>query len=383
MKKGIGIILALMVMFSSGVLLGRGIIKKNGSYKESTEQTSNIEATELTYAENEEETEEPTEDNIDEIKISLAGDVLLDGHIRNYIHKDGYDYPWHYVKKYFQNDDITIVNLETSITRGGDKWADKQFNFRSDPQNVDAMKRNGIDVVSLANNHSLDYGYKGLKDTLKYLKEGDINSVGAGVDRQEAMKSVIIQIGNTKVGILGFSRVVPDVGWWATNNRAGLVGAYDGQLKNALKTIEELKKEVDIVVVSVHWGKELQEKPREQEITAAKKMIDSGADIIAGHHPHILQGIDIYNGRPIFYSLGNFVFGTKSELTANTMIAQLIYKDKILENIQIIPLNIVKNRPEGVDEQQSREKLNYLRELSKDFDTVIDKDGNIMIEVYE
>lgn len=391
MKRILGIILILIVL-----IFGKGIISENTRVELSTgieeiemEVGEEVEADKLLETVQVEETEteiaieEPIEDNINEISISLVGDILLDGHIRNHIHKEGYDYPWHYVREYFENDDITIGNLETSITGAGEKWPDKQFNFRSEAKNVGAMKDAGIDVVSLANNHSLDYGYEGFRDTLRYLNEGDIKVVGAGENIEQAIKEVIIDKDNMKIGILGFSRVVPDVGWWATPNRPGLVGAYDTQMPQALKAIENLKKEVDILIVSVHWGKELEEEPRQEEIIVAKKMIDSGADVIAGHHPHVLQGIEIYKGRPIFYSLGNFVFGTKSELTANTMIAQLDFNNKDLKAIEIIPFNIVNSRPRSVDEEVRQEKLQYLRKISNSFNTIIDKDGKIIIEEYQ
>lgn len=378
MKKTFGFIIILSLL-----ILSKGMVTENKTVEKGNTNNKKNELVQLSQQTDDKGAEEDIEDNINEIKISLVGDILLDGHIRNYIHKDGYSYPWHYVREYFENDDITIGNLETSITNGGNVWPDKQFNFRSDPKNVPAMKEAGIEVVSLANNHTLDYGYQGLKDTLKYLKEGDISVVGAGLNKSDAMKPVIIEKEDIKIGILGFSRVVPDVGWWATDNRPGLIGAYDVQLPNALKAIEELKGEVDILIVSVHWGKELQEKPRSEEIVAAKKMIDAGADVISGHHPHVLQGIEIYKDSPIFYSLGNFVFGSKSKLTANTMIVQLVFNGKDLENINLLPFEIVNSRPQTVDEKIRQEKLEYLREISNDFETIIDKDGMIIFENYQ
>ncbi|HZJ99928.1 MAG TPA: CapA family protein [Tissierellaceae bacterium] len=378
MKKVFAIILLLALL-----LLGRGIIIENKSVEENFSSNINAKGVQLAQGAEASETGEDGDDFITDINISLVGDILLDGHIRNHIEKQGYSYPWHYVKEYFQNDDITIGNLETSITTGGSPWPDKQFNFRSDPQNVPAMKEAGIDVVSLANNHTLDYGHEGLKDTLRYLEEGDISSVGAGIDKSDAMKSVIIEKDNIKIGILGFTRVAPDVGWWAADDRPGLIGAYDPQIPNALESIEKLKAEVDILIVAVHWGKELHEEPREIDIIAAKKMIDKGADVIAGHHPHILQGIEIYKGSPIFYSLGNFVFGSRSKLTSNTIIAQLSFNGKDLKSVNIIPFEIINSRPENVDEIRRIEKLDYLRKLSSEFGTIIDDDGIILLENYQ
>lgn len=313
------------------------------------------------------------------VTISIVGDILMDGSVRAQIDKNGVEYPWEMVKEYFQNDDITIGNLETSITTKGVKWEDKQFNFRSDPKNLKAMKEAGIDVLTLANNHTLDYGYEGLLDTLNHLANNDIKSVGGGKNKKEAMEGIIIEKDGIKVGILSFSRVVPDVKWYATDKRAGIVGAYDPHVNHVITRIEEVKKEADIIILSIHWGIELSTAPRKQEIDLAKKLIDGGADVIMGHHPHVLQGVQIYKGKPIFYSLGNFVFGTKSEVTANTIIAQVNFVDKEINNIKIIPCSIVGGRPIPIIDDKRLDKINYMNNISKDFNTKFDMDGMIKI----
>lgn len=394
MKKGIIIILLLVSIILIGSALIQNKVKKvdiasnvnmdldEGIENQEDEMVENLKFEDADELEVKEEIE--IEENIvelkPEIKISLVGDMLFDGHIRNHIAEYGYSYPWTYVKEYFQNDDITIGNLETSITRGGSPWPNKQFNFRSDPENIAAMKKAGMDIVSLANNHTLDYGYEGLEDTLNYLKEGNLSSVGAGMNKKEAMDPVIIKKDNIKIGILGFSRVVPHVGWWATAERPGLLGAYDSQLPEALELIEKVREEVDILISLVHWGSELHEEARDIDVVAARRMIDSGVDVIVGHHPHVVQGIEIYEGKPIFYSLGNFIFTSRSELTRNTMIAQLDFKGKELEKIDIIPFEIVNSRPESVNEEMRVKKLDYLRGLSSKFGTIIDNNGIISFQ---
>ena len=127
------------------------------------------------------------------LQISLVGDLLMDGSIRGQIDKNGMDYPWEMVKEYFLNDDITIGNLETSITTRASKWPDKLFNFRSDPENLKSMKNAGIDILTLANNHILDYGYDGLLDTIKHIDNSGIKRVGAGKNKEDAMKPVIVE----------------------------------------------------------------------------------------------------------------------------------------------------------------------------------------------
>lgn len=313
------------------------------------------------------------------VSISIVGDILMDSSVRAQINKNGIEYPWEMVKEYFQNDDITIGNLETSITTRGTKWEDKQFNFRSDPNNLKAMKEAGIDVLGLANNHTLDYGYEGLLDTLSYLDKNDIKRAGGGKNKQEAIEGAIIEKNGLKIGVLSFSRVVPDVKWYATDKRPGIVGAYDPHISEVIVRIEEMKKEADIVILSIHWGVELSATPRKQEMDLGKKLIDAGADIIMGHHPHVLQGVEIYKGKPIFYSLGNFVFGTKNELTSNTMIGQINFIDKDIDNIKIIPCSIIGGRPIPIIDDKRIEKIKYINTISKDFNTKFDVEGIIKI----
>lgn len=311
--------------------------------------------------------------------ISMVGDIFMDGSVKSYIDKNGGDYPWEMVKEYFQNDDVTIGNLETSITTKDTKWPEKTYNFRGDPKNLKFMKEAGVDVVALGNNHSLDYGYEGFLDTLNHLDKSEIKRVGGGKNKKEAIEGIILDKNDIKIGILSFSRVVPSVDWYATSKRPGIVGAYDGHIKDVLERVREIKEEVDILVLSIHWGVEGSTTPRKEEIALAKKLIDGGVDIIMGHHPHVLQGIEIYNGKPIFYSLGNFIFGSKDGLTSNTMIAQVSLTGKNIDSIQIIPCVIIKGRPVPVEKEQWEEKIKYINSISKDFNTNIDKDGKIKI----
>jgi poly-gamma-glutamate capsule biosynthesis protein CapA/YwtB (metallophosphatase superfamily) len=317
---------------------------------------------------------------ISESTISIVGDMLMDSSVRGQIDRNGVEFPWEYVKEYFKNDNLTIGNLETSITIAGTKWPDKQYNFRSDPKNLKAMKEAGIEVVSLANNHSLDYGYDGFLDTLNHLDKAKINRVGGGKNKKEALEGIIIEENGINIGVLSFSRIVPNVDWYATSKRSGIVGAYDCHIKEVLERVTEMKDKADILVLSIHWGVELSNTPRNEEIEFAKKLIDAGVDIVMGHHPHVLQGIEIYNGKPIFYSLGNFIFGSKDEITANTMIAQINLKDKDIDNIKIIPCQIVGGRPIPLENEKKIEKIKYMNLISKQFNTYINNDGIIKLK---
>ncbi|WP_416197214.1 MAG: Poly-gamma-glutamate synthesis protein (Capsule biosynthesis protein) [Sporanaerobacter sp.] len=316
----------------------------------------------------------------DETIISMAGDVLFDGGIRKYHNQYGIGYPWEKVKAYFIEDDLTIVNLETSITNRGKKWPNKQYNFRSSPMTSKAMKESGIDVVTLANNHVLDYGYDGFMDTLDNLDKYEIKYTGAGRNKSEAMKGIIVEENGIKIGIVAYSRVIPDPKWYANDKRPGVLSGYDIYVDEVCKKIQEMKKNADIVVLSIHWGVERSTTPRVQEIKFAKRAIDSGADIVMGHHPHVLQGIEVYRGKPIFYSLGNFVFNSTSELSKKTMIGQIVIKNKKIERVNIIPCKIANSRPIPLEGKEKAEAISYINGLSKGFNTKIEKEGFIDIK---
>ena len=358
-------LLFLLTMFSNLFLVQDEAVKVFSDIQQIIEYKSQVELEEL-----------------EKFQISLVGDLLMDGSIKWQIDRYGTDYPWEMVKEYFQNDDLTIGNLETSITTRGTEWPEKQYNFRSDPRNLKSMEDAGIDILALANNHILDYGYDGLLDTIKHIDNTGIKRVGAGKNKEDALKAAIVEKDGLKIGVFSASRVVPYVEWYATKQRPGLIGAYDGHIEELLNEVQEIKKKVDIVILSIHWGIEGNSEPKDQDVVLAKKLIDGGVDIIMGHHPHVLQGIEIYKGKPIFYSLGNFVFGTQGELTSNTMIGQINLVDGEIDNIEIIPFNIELGRPIPVTEDIRRAKIDYLNKISKRFGVNINEDGIIKLDNY-
>lgn len=237
------------------------------------------------------------------------------------------------------------------------------------------MKANGIDGVTLANNHVLDYGYEALVDTIDNLDTYGISHAGAGKNKDQALKGTVFERDGKKIGLLSFSSVVPDVAWYASKNRPGLVGAYDPHLDEVMKRIESFKKDLDFLIIGVHWGVELSDSPRDREIRVARQMLDAGGDIIMGHHPHVVQGVEVYKDKLIFYSLGNFIFGSRREETSNTMIAQIDLGQEGIEEVRVIPLKIEGGKPSKVSPASSLERLDYLNSLSKRFNTKFDKEG--------
>ncbi|MEK5475511.1 CapA family protein [Paenibacillus sp. FSL R5-0407] len=241
--------------------------------------------------------------------IHFAGDTIFSSKVAEKLQKEGYDYPYRYVKDLFLNDDLSVVNLETPVTERGTAAENKQFVFKSSPQALPELAKAGVEAVNLANNHILDQGVEGLLDTIDHLKESKLHYVGAGKNSTDAYAPVYIERKGIKIALCGYTRVIPESHWVAGKN-PGVAAVYDS--KQALKAIQTARQNADLVFVVVHWGKERTTKLEEHQTTLAREFIDAGADLVVGGHPHVLQGLEKYKGKWIAYSTGNFIF-TKSK----------------------------------------------------------------------
>lgn len=252
----------------------------------------------------------------EELSLLFAGDVLLSDHVTNAYDRAGgiSGVLSQGILDEIEKSDIFMVNEEFPFSERGTQAGDKQFTFRLSPSRVSMMNEMGIDIVTLANNHALDFGTDALLDTLTTLDGAGIKRVGAGANIDEAKKLEIIETKGMRVGFLGASRVIPVSGWNAGTDTPGMLTTYDPAI--LLREIKKAREECDYLVVYVHWGIERAERPEEYQRLLGKQYIDAGADIVVGSHPHVLQGLEYYNGKPIIYSLGNFVFGSSIPRTA-------------------------------------------------------------------
>ncbi|KGE16454.1 CapA family protein [Paenibacillus wynnii] len=244
------------------------------------------------------------------VKLSFGGDVIFSGKVGELLDKKGYEFPYVRLGGLFKEDDLSIVNLETPVSDGGTSAANKQFVFKAPPKALDGLKAAGIDAVNLANNHTLDQGEQGLRETLSNLEVRDIPYVGAGLDEESAYSAHYFKRKGITIALLGFTRVMPESSWQATKNKPGLASVYDSE--KGLQAITEAKTKADIVVVVVHWGKERVSQADAVQQSLGRSFIDAGADLVIGGHPHVLQGIEPYRGKWIAYSTGNFIFTRSS-----------------------------------------------------------------------
>ena len=231
--------------------------------------------------------------------LVFTGDILIGNSVSaNYSAKGIDGILSGQMKELLNGADITMVNEEFPFGTGGVAMEDKQYTFRVNPSYVAAFGDMGVDVVSLANNHILDYGPQALEETFAVLDDAGIRYAGAGEDKARAMEPQIIEVNRKKFGFLAASRVIPVASWNVENQTPGVFATYDAAALNA--KIEETKKECDYLTVYVHWGLEHKEYPEDYEHTLAEGYVNAGADLVIGSHPHCLQGVEYINGKPVF-----------------------------------------------------------------------------------
>lgn len=310
-------VLVVFLVISMGVYAAGRFIKKDS--KEKT-----VPNTKSTVAESETVAllDEPVE-----ILLSFTGDCILgtdenfyyDTSFNAYYENYGSAYFFQNVKDVFEKDDLTIINMEGTLTDLTTR-KDKQFAFKGDPEYVKVLTNGSVEAANMANNHSYDYGEESFKDTVNILEKNKIRTFGDD-------ETVIIPVKGVNVGIFGIYEL----------------DDHEERVPQVKSDIAKLKKDgADIIVAVFHWGNELERVPDDNQVMLAHLAIDEGADVVVGHHPHVLQGIDTYKGKTIAYSLGNFCFGGNYHPTEmDTMIFQQKFMIDTSKKITDSEINVI------------------------------------------
>ncbi len=273
--------------------------------------------------------------NLNFISIAAVGDVMYGNHTISYIKKHGSNYPFIPTQAILQNVDVAFANLEAPFTETGIKF-DKRFTFKVPPKYATGLAKAGFDVVTLANNHMLDYGMEGLASTLKTLDSIGVAFCGAGLDIKQARKPALIKKNGFRIAVLGYSMTFPRE-FWATDSTGGT--CYP-QYDYMQKSIQQSDSVADFTIVTFHWGSELKNHPKKYQKDYAHLAIDNGADLVLGHHPHVLQGLEIYKNRLIAYSLGNFSFASYSAKATESIILKVHLSNTGLLYAKAIPVSV-------------------------------------------
>ena len=294
-----------------------------------------------------------------EITLIFIGDIMLDRGVEWAINKYGkkdWKFPFLKIADNLKEADILFGNLEGPISNKGIKVG-SIYSFRTDPKVIEGLNYAGFDILSVANNHIFDYSWVAMEDSFKRLKEAGIDYVGGGFNENEAYSPVIKEIRDpssirgsksVKIAFLAYNNLGSKY-WEATVERSGISWLTEERL---VEDIKKAKSKADIVIISMHFGEEYQTKANFFQKLLARAAIDAGADLIIGHHSHVVQEIEEYKGKYIAYSLGNFVFdqGFSKETMQGLLLKVIIKNGKITE---IIPINIKINKffqPEIVGE---------------------------------
>lgn len=263
--------------------------------------------------------------------------------------------------------DILMINNEFPFSDRGIPMADKQFTFRCSPSYVKALNEMGVDVVSLANNHTLDYGKEALSDTFAVLDNAGILYGGAGETVERAEEVQIVEVNGKKFGFLAVSRVIPVADWKVENSTPGIFSCYDDT--RLVELVKSAKDECDFLAVYPHWGVEYAAYPEEYQTKIANRCIEAGADVIVGTHTHCLQGASYIEGKPVFYSLGNFIFGQSIDRSA---ILKVTVDDAGSASYQFLPIYASGGVTDLAEGEQAVQILTYLDGIS---DASVGADG--------
>lgn len=282
------------------------------------------------------------------VKLIAVGDIFLK--TKNNTH------PFGKVKEAFSSKDILFGNLEVVLSKKGKK-AEKAALLYSFPKNVEYLKDVGFDIINVANNHIFDLGLEGFNETLEVLNQKDLSFIGAN-NWKFNQPDTIIEKKGIKLGFLGYSE-------------CGFRNFKDGVFINRIdedritSNIKDLRLKCDVVIISLHWGIENVFYPSPKQIRLARNLVDAGANLILGHHPHVVQGIEKYKNGLIVYSLGNFQILTLSEKNKESVILSVEINKNGIEDYRIIPVKINENFiPYLMKNQESKEMLSFINTIS-------------------
>jgi poly-gamma-glutamate synthesis protein (capsule biosynthesis protein) len=305
------------------------------------------------------------------VTLALTGDVMLGRGVNQALRHHGPAYPWGDLLPWLTGADLTVVNLECVIAQGGHPWSrwPKVFHFRADPIAVTALKQAGINCVTLANNHVLDFETDALREMVMLLRRAGIAFTGAGCDLAEARRPVVLEARGLRVGILAFTDNEP--GWAATPDAPGTnyipIALNDAAMGPVREGIAQARSAgADLVVFTIHWGPNMIQRPSTAFRSFAHAIIDAGADLFLGHSAHIFQGIELHRGRPIIYDAGDFVddYAVDPKLRNDWGLLFQLEADRAgFHRIELTPLVISHcqvNRAVGPDREAILERITEL-----------------------
>ena len=271
------------------------------------------------------------------ITLYFVGDIMLDRGVEYMIETQGngdYRFPFLKISQYFKKADLIFGNLEGPISNRGERMG-SIYSFRFSPQSLEGLIYAGFDILSVANNHIFDFGRLAMEDTFFNLRESKIEYLGGGFNEREAYSPIIKEIKDTKIVFLAYTNLGSKY-WGAIGENPGIAWLEKERMKEEISNAKNL---ADIVVVSLHYGSEYRTEPTPFQISISQEAVQSGADLVIGHHSHVIGPIERYKQGYIAYSLGNFIFDQDfSEETMKGLLLRVIIQEKEIE--KVVPVEV-------------------------------------------
>jgi len=316
------------------------------------------------------------------IRLSAGGDFICARDFHKTVEDNGPYYSFIKVKEHLKNSDISFANLEcvvsdTATLRSSDP---NKVNYNAPSSIMPALKNSGFDIFSIANNHTFDLGKKGLSDLRDHLKEANLLFGGAGKDAKEAEKPLIIKVNGLKTAFLFYNSTGSN--FCAKKKRAGYncMPVYKKK-----KSLEKLKKDLqkvkgaDLIVLSIHWGKNYKSEPVQEHIDFAHAAIDAGVDAILGHSSHIFQGIEVYKNRPILYDMGDVFLKKADNWDTRSFIYDLVVENSKIKSVELLPIFMNDTQIRFAEGMIANDIISRFYKYSKRFKTKIRRKGHQMI----
>ena len=305
--------------------------------------------------------------------MAFTGDIYFSDKLYGYYEQNGLiGFISEKVINTLRNADIYVADHEYASGNCGTKADYQIYTYHAPLERESLWVEMGADVITVANNHTMDYGEEALVQTCSKLKELGMDVIGGGSNLEEALKPSIRVVNGKKIAIFGSTRFVPRGSWYATNTKPGLLTTYEstdyyGYVCNA---ITQAKQTCDYVAVYTHFGIQDSTSVAQYQKNIAHGYMDAGADLVVGTHPHVLEGIEFYNGRPIIYSIGNFLF---ENYHSDTVVLNAIINDDNSTTIQLLPCSSQKYQTVDLEGEAARNLFNFIESIS--FDVKIDDNG--------
>ncbi len=280
----------------------------------------------------------PTE--AEKVTLVAVGDVFFARGVAKQVEKHTPDYVFEKTRKILRGADIAFCNLECPLSVRGVPQRTRYL-FRCDPTYARVLSENGFDVACLANNHTLDYGRDALMDTIQAVQKAGMVALGAGRDRKDALKLRVVKRNGLRIGFIGYTDL-PTRGVVRLDDKPTVAGVNCDELEDQVR---RAKSRCDALVVSFHWGVEYMKRPTERQVMLAHACIDGGADVVLGHHPHVLQTTEVYRNKPIVYSMGAFVWDAKVFGADKSAVYRFELGKSSARLLGPVPIDIINCRP--------------------------------------